>query len=201
MGEIETTLKFQSLKYQCGRQMWCKGCETCLDVNDAVSIDAIGVVSGKLHSTFALCGKCADKAIPSMNLELAAQRAGEPVKVETFDGRLYDVDGFPLPGVEITVELSEFKTRRNVAPKEAKRRKYEFVPVSGYNVALEGFEEFGFAAYESPDNKGQWFLIELSTGASLASGDSPKTAATKAMASLAKHGKSKFAALVAKSAV
>lgn len=184
-GFLRRHLGFESLKYQCGRQMTCPGCGSILDCNVAVSVDIYGANTGTLHSTFALCGGCFDGLDEKKALEIAGSKSGETCRLETFDGRKLDADGCEL---EFTVQpgLTEFKTQRKVDGK------VQWVTVAGYAVVYPDFEGFSFAVYH--DGKGVWWLIELTTGRALGHSKSASSAASVALQSLNRAGKEKFEA-------
>lgn len=190
-GFLSRHLGFQSLLYQCGHQMWCKGCRQCLDANNAVSLDVYSVAAGKLLSTVALCGSCFD----SLDLERARSNAEaaakEPCRLETFDGRELDADGFPL-GVKLDGAGLVFQARR----RKGNSGPYSWTSVTGRKVEFAGYEDFGFAVYA--DGDGRWFCVELTTGAALGHGSSAKGAACRAMQSLVKHGRAKFVSAMAR---
>lgn len=192
LGQFESTIKFQSLRYQCGQVMWCRGCDTCLDCNDAVSLDFIGQQTGKLYLTLCLCGKCADGLDTSSALAKGEAKAKEPLREERFDGRDCDEDGFPI-GAKPTIgqTLQPFSAKLKTGRKE----------VHGYSVTFEGFEGFEFFVYQmtrDDGTPGNWFVVEKISGMGASGGgnDTIAKAVAKARQNINKAGIEKLRQLV-----
>jgi len=86
---LEGKLNGQMLRYQAGHQMWCRGCETLLDLRDAVSVDLHR--GDRLTGSVMYCGDCWDRA--HALARSAAARKGLTLTIT--DGRTVDDDDIP----------------------------------------------------------------------------------------------------------
>lgn len=178
-------MKWQALKYQVSRQMWCPGCEELLDVESAVSLDFIGVTTGKLHATTCVCGKCRKTVNIESGLAAARAKAREEIRLEETDGAMFDEDGRAWPVAKWGPE-SDYLTRHKTGVKV----------VRGYQLEIEGWGN-GFFGYQN-GNEG-WAVVEVTTGyALMARHGSRDKAAVMARVNLEKAGLEKFQALVKK---
>lgn len=174
-------LSFEALKYQVGQTMFCRGCDEILDCHNAVSFDFHGVDSGKLHATFCLCGRCADRLDVAPAIAKGEAAAKEKLTLTKTDGRLFDEDGFPIE--PMVFEPIKFGTAQVTG----------WTQVCGKRVKFPGWEEFGFGVYA---NKETFFVVEFTCGFALGRGETEQGAAVNALKNLEKNGKEKFAALI-----
>lgn len=85
LDDLKNEMERQFFRGQVGRQMFCRGCSSVLDVRRAVGVD---VWSGDdLLTSLVLCGKCFDLSKNMGGLDKALDKAGDEARLETFDGR------------------------------------------------------------------------------------------------------------------
>lgn len=181
---LKPHLEFQSLKFACGRQMFCPHCDELLDCRSAVQIDVYRADNNKLQCTKTYCARCADMLLVQRLEESFSQEAGFAVKIEVIDGRDYNEDEEYDPIAVSVGEPVQFKSA-------GKDRIYDR---QGHRII--GLPEWAqFAVYQP--NEHTWYANELRSGYAVARGSSQRDAMVLAGRRLRSAGEDKFRAMVA----
>jgi hypothetical protein len=180
---LERRLTGNLLRYQVGQQMWCRGCDNLLDVQNTVSLDLLR--EGELLSTTAYCGDCWDRARAVARAK--ARRLG--CVLEVTDGRTADPDDVPCdprPCVRLGAR-GPFFTRK---PKR--------VAVRGVAVTFHGDEvpalvrQQRWFAYRNP--QGGWWVVHEGLGLAAARGHCLSGALARAIGSFRRTNEARLAA-------
>ena len=177
-------LTAQALRYQVGQQLWCPGCQQCLDWQNAVGLDLVGKASQKLHFTRVVCGTCWDQGI-RQNVPTAvtecARHTGEEIEAKVCDGRLF-IDEDTLASVKIGTTKE---------PVTRMLHDGQMIHTEGYRVIITGCEWAEGIACQDAKTK-TWWVIEPETGFAMGKGPTRSAAAVAAEKSVRLAGQAKY---------
>lgn len=83
---LEAHARREMLRWHCGHQIFCKGCQGILDCRRAVEVDV--EVEGKLASSLVVCTDCYERVVKANVEAMPSEVNGRPVQVKVNDGRV-----------------------------------------------------------------------------------------------------------------